>query len=166
MKISSAALILFLFTSTCVATKFSSVEDSQYLKCDLEARSSQWSRGSPAIVSLSIENTSLKPKKFVVSSFFEMGEMQYWGPVKLENVSEHLQANTHYELFLKAEQKKTFEVDLSKLKWGRSISSIWPHLNFFDLVAPGDYKLIFYVYIESEGISKRIYSNSLDVIIR
>lgn len=166
MKISSAVLILFLITSTCVATKFSSLEDSQYLKCYLEARSSQWSKGSPAIVSLSIQNTSLKPKKFIVSSFFEIGEMQYWGPVKLEDVSEHLQANTHYELFLKPEQKKTFDVNLSKLKWERSISSIWPHLNLFDLVPPGKYRLIFYVYIESEGISKRIYSNSLDVIIR
>ena len=166
MKISSAVLILFLFTSTCVATKFSTVEDSQYFNCDLEARSSQWSKGSPAIVSLSIENTSLKPKKFMVSSFFEMGAMQYWAPVKLEDVSEHIHANTYYELFLKAEQKKTFEIDLSKLKWERSISSIWPHLNLFDLVAPVEYKLIFYVYIESDGISKRIYSNSVDVIIR
>ena len=166
MKISSVVLILLLFTSACATTNFSSVEDSQYLKCDLETKSSQWSKGSPAIVNLSIENTSSKPKKFMISSFFEIGEMQYWGPVKLSAVSEHLPANTHYELCLKAEQKKMFEIDLSKIKWERSISSIWPHLNLFDLIAPGKYKLIFYLNIESADISKRIYSNSVDVIIR
>ena len=83
MKILSAILILFLFTSACVATKFSSAEDSQYLRCYLEASSSQLVKGSPAIVNVSIENTSSEPKKFMVSSFFGIGEMMgYWGPAQ------------------------------------------------------------------------------------
>ncbi len=167
MKISSVFLILLLFISACAATKFSSAEDSQYLKCYLETSSSQWVKGSPAIVNVSIENTSSEPKKILISSFFGIGEMTgYWGPVKLSAVSEHLPANTHYELFLKAGQKKTFEVDLAKLKWERSISSIWPHRDLFDLVPSGNYKLSLDIEIDSADISKRINSNNLDIIIK
>lgn len=191
MKNLSAILILFLLTSACVATKFSSTEDTQYLKCYLEASSGQWLKGSPAIVNVSIENTSTDSKKFMVSSFFEIYEitdfevgkmmdfeidkflnfekykmMGYWGPVRLSAVSEHLPANTHYKLFLKPGQKRTFEVDLSKIKWEAEISSWWPHQDLFDLVSSGNYKLSFDIKIHSGDTSKRILSNSVDIIIK
>lgn len=165
MKIISIVFIAILFTSNCVAIKTSTVDDLQDIKCSLNIISDHWIKGSPAIVNIKIENLSAEPKKFKVITTFKIDEILYNGPVRLSDVSEHLPANTSYKLYFKPGQNKLFDVDLSKLKWGKCISAVWPHDDFFDIVPPGNYKLRFQIEIDSEDIPIKIYSNTADILV-
>jgi hypothetical protein len=169
-KASLASTILIGFAVFCFGTESIQTNEPQSLVCTLKAKSSKWTKGASALVSVSIESTSLEPKAISVSTFFELGGvgMQFWAPFKLAagNKSEHLPANTRYKISLEPGQCQSYEVDLSKLKWERSISSIWPHLGLFELAQPGEYILGFNVEIESDKPRTRVISNRVDILIR
>jgi hypothetical protein len=77
-----------------------------------------------------------------------------------------LPANTQYEIFLSPGQRQTFEVDLSKLKWERSVASLWPHRDLFELVPPGTYELILCLELHTGETSIKIYSNRVEVSLQ
>jgi hypothetical protein len=55
-------------------------------------------------------------------------------------------------------------IDLSKLKWGMSLSAIWPENSFY-LVSPGRYKLSMDIEIVGGGLPEWIRSNEVEVSI-
>jgi hypothetical protein len=61
------------------------------------------------------------------------------------------------------------EFDLTKLKWERSISAVWPERELFEAVPEGDYGLYFEVKIRDsnkEGVVRTVQSNELSAFVR
>lgn len=171
MKIASwAPAILIGFATFLFAAESIRASEPQSLVCMLETVSNQWGKGSSAIVRISIKNTSVESKVISVITSFELSGagVEFWAPVKLaaDNKSEHSPANARYKISLEAGQCRSYEVDLTKHKWGRSISSIWPHLGLFELAQPGEYMLGFNIYIESGKPMTRVISNRAVILIR
>ena len=117
---SLASTVLFGFASFCFGAESIRASEPQNLVCTLQPKASQWTKGAPALVSISIKNRSLGSMTISVITFFELDGAggQFWAPVKLtaRNTSGHLPANTSYEISLEPGQCRSYEVDLSKLQ--------------------------------------------------
>lgn len=63
MKFTSlTSTILIGFAILCFGEESVQTNEPQNLVCTLKAKSSQWTKGASALVSISIENISLEPK--------------------------------------------------------------------------------------------------------
>lgn len=61
------------------------------------------------------------------------------------------------------------EIDLTKLKWERSISAVWPDRELFEAVPGGSYKLYFEVKIHDQsnkGVVWSVKSNEISTFVR
>jgi len=160
----SLILLLLIFQTSCLAEEISWGKMAQWIRCSVSASSVTLKKGFPAPVTVIIENRTIEAKKFTVTTGFNL-DREYWAPVKLGAVSEHLEANEKFELFLDAGEEKKFQVDLAELKWGKSISSVWPYRSLFSAVKSGKYRLSFDIYFSDNIIPNWVRSNEIEVTI-
>jgi hypothetical protein len=164
--INTSLILLFLiFRSSCLAEEIAWGRMAQGIRCSISSSEITFKKGIPAPVTIIIENRTIEEKTISVTAGFNLGRMEYWAPVKLGEVSEHLEANDTFELALEAGELKRFQVDLAGLKWGKSISSAWPYRGLFSAVKSGRYKLSFNIYFDNNSIPNWIRSNEIDVTI-
>jgi hypothetical protein len=159
-------LLLFLFQTPCYAENLSWGETAQNIRCSLMSSAFVLKKGIPAPVTIIIENMSLEPKRLSVSAGFNLGRMEYWAPVKLGLVSEHLRANETFELSMQPREQRRYQVDLANLKWAKSISSIWPYGELFSVVKAGNYLLSFDIQFGNNTTPNRARSNEINVRIK
>ena len=161
----SLILLLLIFQTSCFAEEISWGKMAHGIRCSVSASSVTLKKGFPAPVTVIIENRTIEAKKFSVTAGFNMGRMEYWAPVKLGAVSEHLEANEAFELSAEAGEQRKFQVDLADLKWGKSISSVWPYRSLFSAVKSGKYRLSFDIYFGDNSIPNWVRSNEIEVTI-
>ncbi len=161
----SLIILLLIFQTSCLAEEISWGKMAHGIRCSVSATNVTLKKGLPAPVTVIIENRTIEAKKFTVTAGFNMGRMEYWAPVKLGAVSEPLEADEKFELFLDAGEEKKFQVDLAELQWGKSISSVWPYRSLFSMVKSGRYKLSFDIYFGDNIIPNWVRSNEIEVII-
>lgn len=161
----SLILLLLIFQTSCLAEEISWGKMAQGIRCSVSASSVTLKKGFPAPVTVIIENRTIEAKKFTVTAGFNLGRMEYWAPVKLGPICEHLEANEKFELFLDAGEEKKFQVDLAELKWAQSISSVWPYRSLFSAVKSGKYRLSFDIYFSDNIIPNWVRSNEIEVTI-
>lgn len=167
MKYANAFLMILLifFRASCFAEEISWGKMAQGVRCSISASNAVLKKGEPSIVTVIIENRTIEAKKFSITAGFNLNRMEYWAPVKLGSVSEHLEAAETFELFLEAGEQKMYQVDLKDLKWGRGLSSAWPYKGLFSTVKSGKYRLSFNIYFGNIDIPNWVRSNEIEVSV-
>jgi hypothetical protein len=154
-------------------------ETSNGLRCSIAIEEIKWPKGSPALVSVIIENVSeskvnletipafkLNENKLETIPAFKLNEnkIEYWCPVDIAEEGHALPPNARSIISLEKASFMDLRMDLSKLKWGMSLSAIWPENSFY-LVSPGRYKLSMDIEIVGGGLPEWIRSNEVEVSI-
>lgn len=135
------------------------------LRCSLSAKSTQWTIDTAGIVTVTIENTTSDPIVYPkASAGLDLGN-KYWGPVKLARQCEHLGANETFPLSISPHETLTYIIDLSKLKWNKNISSIWPFQSWKSIAKPGTYKLAIDVHFGTNTIPNWLRSNEISITV-
>jgi hypothetical protein len=161
----SLILLLLIIWTSCSAEEISWGKMAQGIRCSISPSEITLKRGVTPPITVIIENRTIEGKKFSVTAGFSLGMMEYWAPVKLGDVSEHLEANETFDLLLEAGELKKYQVDLAGLKWGKSISSVWPYRGLFSTVKSGRYRLSFSIYFDNNSIPNWLRSNEMEVNI-
>jgi hypothetical protein len=137
----------------------------QTIKCSIAVEETRWSKGDPVLVSVIVENVSGSKVNLKTISSFTLNEMQYVCPVDIERGGQALPPNARSTISLEKDALMNLRIDISKLKWGMSVSSIWPEHSFYSLVPPGQYKLRMDIEVVDSGVPKWIRSNEIAVDI-
>ncbi len=140
-------------------------EPSNGLRCSIDVEKTRWSKGDPALVSVIIENVSGSKVNLKTITIFTLNEMQFVCPVDIEKGEQALPPNARSTISLEKDALMNLRIDISKLKWGMGVSSIWPDHSFYSLVPPGRYKLRMDIEIVDGGLPEWIRSNEFEVAI-
>lgn len=160
------------------------------LKISVAIESDQWSRSTPAPVTITIENLSSEQLEIKAISSFRLFSTQkeaiarrhevfgdsFWSPVSLSS-STALQLNIidpalqkkgvivgrvpEETLHFEGNEVKKFSIDPTKTLWNVEMGNDWPRFNLFDVVGKGVYSLEF--RISSVASLK---SNAVNVTIK
>jgi len=136
-------------------------EPSNGLRCSIDVEKTRWSKGDPALVSVIIENVSGSKVNLKTISTFTLNEMQFVCPVDIERGGQALPPNARSTISLEKDALMNLRIDISKLKWGMGVSSIWPDHSFYSLVPPGRYKLRMDIEVVDGGLLPRIIPSAL-----
>jgi hypothetical protein len=140
-------------------------EPSNGLRCSVDVEKTRWSKGDPALVSVIIENVSGSKVNLRTIPTFTLNEMQFVCPVDIVRGEYALPPNARSTISLEKDALMNLRIDISKLKWGTGVSSIWPDHSFYSLVPPGRYKLRMDVEVVDGGLPEWIRSNEIEVDI-
>lgn len=166
MKYIKTSLILLLFLQTsCFAEEIAWGKMAQGIRCSISASDVTFKRGVPAQVTVIVENRTIEAKKISVTASFNLGRNDYWAPVKLDEESWSLGANEKFELYLEAGEQRSYQVNLKDLRWGRSVSSVWPDKGLLAAVKSGKYGLSFNIYFGDRSIPNWVRSNEIEVTV-
>jgi hypothetical protein len=141
-------------------------ETSNGLRCSIAIEEIKWPKGSPALVSVIIENVSESKVNLETIPAFKLNEnkIEYWCPVDIAGEGHALPPNARSIISLEKAAFMDLRIDLSKLKWGMSLSAIWPENSFYP-ISPGRYKLSMDIEIVGGGLPEWIRSNEVEVSI-
>ena len=137
----------------------------QTIKCSIALEEKCWSKGDPALVSVVVENVSEGKVNLKTIPSFTLNEMQFYCPTDIVRGEYALPPNAHSIISLERGALINSRIDISKLKWGMGVSSIWPDHSFYSLVPPGRYKLRMDIEVVDGGLPEWIRSNEIEVDI-
>ena len=124
------------------------------------------STGTPLNVTIVIQNKSgVKIDMETLPSFsLDNSEFVGWAPVDILQ-EKNLPMNGRCIISLLSGESLTKHVDITDLAWENSFSSIWPHKQFYDLIAAGTYSLKFEFNITSSNVPEQITSNVVEITV-
>ena len=186
-----AVTLLFAFQAFAVAQTQSAAAPPPRIKASITIDSTTLSRGKPAIVTITLENTSGQELEISSTSSFDLRNLskesvgrkmvivgdRYWSPVNIlegtptqlnimdpEKLRQGIVVGRVPEVTLKfaRDETKTFKVDLTKTLWNDSMYSVWPEEDLFKIVPKGTYAL-------SLSLSKKganLESNEVQVSVK
>jgi hypothetical protein len=164
-------LVLFVFQGLAVAQKPNAAADAPLIKVSIAIDSTTVSRDKPALVTITVENTSGQELEMNADCFFQLKNLsgeslgrnhsivgdRYWSPVniatgtsmdlpridakKLKKGDVIVSQVPKVLLKFAKDETRTFEVDLTKPFWNDSMYSMWPHETLFQVVKKGSYSL-------------------------
>lgn len=132
-----------------------------------------WTKEGPILVKLRVQN-SVKVEVSGICAFTLVRQAKneserewdnFWAPLQLQKgkagptrgpVPSRLDAHQQFDL----------EIDLRKLKWGRSVQAPWPNRGLSDIVSAGNYELFFDIELREGANTKRVKSNKVIVSIQ
>jgi hypothetical protein len=137
------AAVLSVFLPPRVFASPQSKEDSSAsntVRCVLTVESRTWKKGSPANIAVKVENlTEASLNLKIVPEFFLEGDDEYSAPTDIVHnkpigLRQTLMGSKgpvemrviQLNLHLDSMSTSTFEVDATKTKWARTVSSVWP----------------------------------------
>jgi len=154
-----------------------------YIRCVIQAQRSEWNPAAQAVLTGRIENLSDSPLEIAVEPILYLSPQpggaqrnRYWSPVDVLNdrplgVNRHsmgpkgeaeaIEARPIHLMFRKKGDSVDFRIDARHLLWAREVSSVWPSLELFTVVAPGTYGLRLVLGTES-GDSE---SNDIKIVV-
>ena len=185
-----AVTLLFAFQTFAVAQTQSAAAPPQ-IKTSIAIDSAILSADKPAIVTLTLENTSGQELEISSSCSFELRNLskesvsrkhvivgdRYWSPV---NISKGSPTELHIidpekqkqgvvvgreprvPLRFAKDETKTFKVDLTKVFWNDSMYSMWPHETLFKVIPKGSYSLS----LELRHQGHNVESNAVEVTVK
>jgi hypothetical protein len=138
-------------------------------------------RGSPFVVSVTVENISGTKNDLEAISAFHLRNSSktspestltfgsYWCPVNLADRKSAgksgLISGSPSRLVLEKGTSISATLDLTRHGWDKSTSSWWPARDFDSVVAPGEYLLRLDIQVGRGTDPKWIYSNEVKVVI-
>lgn len=143
---------------------------SNGLRCsiNLEVSTLCSAKSSELVVSSIIENVSNHKIELETIPSFSLSNTYnhsiYWCPVDIVN-EKHLPANHRSTISIEKGRSITSTIDITKLEWENGASSIWPHLNFYDLIEQGNYVLSLDMQITDLSEPEWIRSNESEIVI-
>jgi hypothetical protein len=146
----------------------------------IETETGTWSRESSFSVGVKIKNVSDGPIDLVGICTFQLTRadepsMAYWSPVNiLDGTPLKLDAGKVPKgvIHLEPRETKAINLDVSKLFWNRTLSSVWPNQSLFEVMSKGNYHLIFDVEKDTRKSSDsiptitHITSNKVKIVVR
>lgn len=139
-------------------------KETEGLRCAIRPVSNRWQQGTPAIVSVLLENCSDKKVEFHTIPSFDLSD-SYWCPVDLTTKGRSLDANARSTISLEKGATLELKFDLSQLGWDESVSSAWPEENLYSEVPAGAYKLRLDIQLTAGERPKWLRSNEVPVTI-
>ena len=184
-----AVTLLFAFQVTAAQTQ--SAAAPPRIKASITIDSTTLSRGKPAIVTITLENTSGQELEISSISSFDLRNLskesvsrkmvivgdRYWSPVNIfdgtptqlniidpEKLKQGIVVGRVPEVTLKfaKDETKTFKVDLTKTLWNDSMYSVWPEEDLFKIVPKGSYALS--LGLQKKGVN--VESNEVQVSVK
>lgn len=185
-----AVTFLFAFQTFAAAQTQSAVVPPK-IKISIVIDSAILSADKPAIVTITLENTSGQELEISSSCSFDLRNLskesvgrkhvivgdRYWSPVNITNGTP-TQLNIIDPEKLKQgivigrvpqvtfkfakDETKTFKVDLTKTLWNDAMYSIWPEENLFQIVPKGSYALS--LSLQKKGV--KVESNEVLVSVK
>lgn len=184
----SAVTLLFAFQVAAAQTQSAA---PPRIKASISIDSTTLSPGKPAIVTITLENTSGQELEISSITSFDLRNLskesvsrkivivgdRYWSPVNIlegtptqlniidpERLKQGIVIGRVPEVTLKfaKDETKTFKVDLTKTLWNDSMYSVWPEEDLFKIVPKGSYAL-------SLGLQKKganLESNEVQVSVK
>lgn len=139
-------------------------EESQFrdIKCSIIVNKTSFFKNDVIPVTVKIENASNGKVEIGTIPAFVLAGL--WAPVDIK-VGQALPANTKMTLSLEKGETLSSNIDISKLGWDQSTSSIWPARNLFSIVSSGKYKLFLDLEINVDNGLYRVRSNEVEVSI-
>ena len=173
MRILTLLLLSSVFIMGCQTTDESNDQDSSRvwgkpsngLRCSIIVKTTHWSNGDPAIVSVTVENISEGKIDLKTIPAFTLNDMQYWCPVNIAGDDHSLPANARSNISLEKGAQIDSRIDISMLGWDRGISSIWPWENLYSIVPTGKYMLRLDIEIVDGSEPSWVRSNEVSVEI-
>ena len=150
------------------------------IQFSIQTERGTWTRESPLSVAVKIKNVSARPVDLVGAYTFQLTgadepSTAYWSPVNiLDGTPLKLDAGKVPKgvIHLQPHETKAISLDVTKLFWNRTLSSVWPNERLFEIVPKGNYDLIFDVETD-EGknpdnipIVTHIASNKVRIAVR
>lgn len=182
----TSAMLLLCFVIQTQAQK--SADVSSTVKASISIESAVIAKQKPATVTVKIENLSgheinlksissftlFATTEAAIARKFSVNGDSYWSPVDLLNTTPlKLEADPKMlkkgviagrvpeaVIHFNANETKTFVLDLTRLNWNATMSSLWPRWSIFEAVPKGNYSLEF--TIDSDGDLK---SNEVNVTV-
>ena len=99
-------------------------------------------------------------------SLSSKGSLGIWSPVKFDKENFYLNANEKTLLQLEPLEEKTFEYNLSQLRWDKQISSKWPSCTLQSFLEPGSYSLVLGVELFFPSLKNKLTSNSITIEVK
>lgn len=181
-------LVLLAFEGLAVAQK--RAEPIPLIKASITIDSDTLARTKAGIVTITLENRSGQEIDLKSTCSFQLNRVtkeavarkhsvvgdSYWGPVNISDgtplalkiIDPEMQKKgivvgqvPKPPLHFAKDEIKTFKVDLTKLYWNATMSSIWPKQPLFEVVPTGSYSLQF--RMEKRG--SNIESNEVNVSV-
>lgn len=193
MKLKVFTFILFSLFLTQIT--FSQKNVLKNVEFNINVGKTEWSKADKIITRLSVQNNSGKEIKLELSPDFylvkeginekdlsDVGYHTYWSAAKMETpkgngkifgitakvigISDEDEKMFYPQLLLKKGEVKSVKMDLTRLAWGKSISSIFPSGSWFALIPKGNYKLYFAMRTgEKETFQYEEYTVTQDIKI-
>ena len=138
------------------------------LSCSIQCEKTSWAAGEAATVSITMKNTSKKKIAVKTIPSFYIDGLKYWGPVDLEEGHIILPANARSIISLESGSSITISRDISRIRWGRGVLSIWPHSDFRTVVPPGIHRLCLDIEVpesDNPGKGGTVHSNEIEVTV-
>lgn len=148
------ALPMFCFAQNVAPSATSKDEKSQALTLTVKSVKKIYSLEDKIEVEVIIKNTSANDISLQAAPEFLLSSksLYIWSPVKLDSTNSNLSAHEKMLLQLGPTQEKTFNYNLSQIKWDYQYSSLWPSKSLRALIQPGTYNLVFKIGIESSNL--------------
>jgi len=173
-------LILFLCHPLELHAQSKPKDVADLIQCSIETETGTWSLGTPLSVTVKIKNISNGSVDIVGGYSLELtraddSPMKYWSPVNiLDGTPLKLDAGKVPQgaVHLESHETKAINLDVTKLFWDRSISSVWPNRRLFEVVPKGNYDLIFDVEtdrrqnLDNIPIITHIASSKIGIVVR
>jgi hypothetical protein len=141
-------------------------QPSKGLRCSIKVAEREWSKQDAAVVGVVIENISAGRVDLNVSSSFELsGEKPYWGPVNILGEVQKVPVNPRSTISLEKGESLSNNIDISKMGWDYTFSSVWPRRDFYSFVPVGRYNLTLDLEVRDGENPEHIVSNIVEVII-
>lgn len=136
------------------------------LRCSIILDEKEWSKDRPMIVSVAVENVSASEVNLEVSSSFQLsGKKSYWGPVDILGKSKTPPINPRSTISLQKGACLSAKIDISKLGWDHTFSSVWPVREFSSFIPAGQYTLTLDLEVLNGAYTEHIVSNIIEVAI-
>ena len=173
-------LILFLYHPRALYAQSYPKDVAGLIQSSIETKTGTWSRETPLSVAVKMKNISNGPVDLLGIYSFQLirvddPPMVYWSPINiLDGTPLRLEGGKVPKgaIHLEPHEIKQIDLDVTKLLWDRTISSVWPNQRLFDVVLKGNYDLILDVETvrrtnsENNPIVAHIASNKVRIVVR
>ena len=141
------------------------------LKIEINLANTEWHDKEPLWVDVVIHNgTSSEVRGLTAFELVPLAKMTQaktdyntlWAPTNLA-FDATPDTKTDPVVVVESGRELKGKLDLSKLKWGRQVQSVWPNQNLFQLITSGSYQLTLEVQQESPKGVKRHKSPAVTV---
>lgn len=130
------------------------------IKCSIAIAKTRIVKGEAVPVNIKVKNISGKKVNLRLIPTFQLGNL--WAPVDFK-AGKRLLADTKMNLDLENDEEINSRIDIVKLGWDQTGSSIWPAKNLYSMVSSGKFKLFLDVYVDNGNFSLR--SNQIEVVL-